>query len=38
MRVLPREILPGATRRLTFWDYFSLVARSPERHGQRAAR
>ena len=38
MRVLPREIPPGATRRLAFWEYFSLVARSPERHGQRAAR
>jgi circadian clock protein KaiC len=37
MRVLPREIPPGATRRLAFWEYFSLVARSPERHGQRAA-
>src|SRR5688572_8618332 len=36
MRVLPREIPPGATRRLAFWEYFSLVSRSPERHGQRA--
>lgn len=32
MRVLPREIPPGATRRLAFWEYYSLVARSPERH------
>ena len=32
MRVLPREIPPGATRRLAFWEYFGLVARSPERH------
>jgi circadian clock protein KaiC len=32
MRVLPREIPPGATRRLPFWEYYSLVARSPERH------
>jgi circadian clock protein KaiC len=32
MRVLPREIAPGAARRLAFWEYFSLVARSPERH------
>jgi circadian clock protein KaiC len=36
MRVLPREIPPGATRRLAFWEYFSLVARSPERHGQQS--
>src|SRR5687767_12659074 len=36
MRVLPREIPPEATRRLAFWEYFSLVARSPERRGQRA--
>ncbi|HMH50035.1 MAG TPA: ATPase domain-containing protein [Candidatus Acidoferrum sp.] len=35
MRVLPREIAPGAARRLAFWEYFSLVARSPERHAQR---
>jgi hypothetical protein len=34
MRVLPREIPPGATRRLAFWEYSSLVARSPERHAQ----
>jgi circadian clock protein KaiC len=32
MRVLPREIPPGATRRLAFWEYLGLVARSPERH------
>ncbi|HET9489800.1 MAG TPA: ATPase domain-containing protein [Methylomirabilota bacterium] len=32
MRVLPREIPAGATRRLPFWEYYSLVARSPERH------
>jgi circadian clock protein KaiC len=32
MRVLPRQIPPGATRRLAFWEYFSLVSRSPERH------
>ena len=32
MRVLPRQIPPGATRRLAFWEYFGLVARSPERH------
>ncbi len=32
MRVLPREIPAGATRRLAFWEYNSLVARSPERH------
>jgi circadian clock protein KaiC len=31
MRVLPREIPPGATRRLAFWEYGSLVARSPSR-------
>ena len=31
MRVLPREIPPGAARRLAFGEYFSLVARSPER-------
>jgi len=37
MRVLPRQIPPDATRRLAFWEYFSLVARSPERHGHRAA-
>jgi hypothetical protein len=30
--VRPREIPPGATRRPAFWEYFSLVARSPERH------
>jgi circadian clock protein KaiC len=34
MRVLPREIPAGATRRLAFWEYFSLIARSPERRGQ----
>jgi circadian clock protein KaiC len=32
MRVLPREIPAGATRRLPFSEYYSLVARSPERH------
>lgn len=32
MRVLPREIPAGATRRLPFGEYYSLVARSPERH------
>jgi hypothetical protein len=32
MRVLPRQIPPGATRRLAFWEYYSLVSRSPERH------
>jgi circadian clock protein KaiC len=32
MHVLPREIPPGATRRIPFWEYYSLVARSPERH------
>ena len=32
MRVLPREIPPGPTRRLAFWEYHSLVSRSPERH------
>jgi circadian clock protein KaiC len=32
MHVLPRQIPPGATRRLAFWEYNSLVARSPERH------
>ena len=32
MRVLPRSIPPGATRRLAFWEYYSLVSRSPERH------
>jgi hypothetical protein len=34
MRVLPREIPPSAPRRRAFWEYFSLVARSPERHAQ----
>ena len=34
MRVLPREIAPSAARRLAFWEYFSLVGRSPERHGR----
>jgi len=33
MRVLPRQIPPGATRHLAFWEYYSLVSRSPERHG-----
>jgi hypothetical protein len=32
MRMLPRQIPPGATRRLAFWEYYSLVSRSPERH------
>ena len=32
MRVLPREIPGGAVGRLAFWEYHSLVARSPERH------
>jgi circadian clock protein KaiC len=32
MRVLPRQIPPGVTRRLAFWEYYSLVSRSPERH------
>jgi circadian clock protein KaiC len=32
MRVLPREIPPNAARRLAFWEYNGLVARSPERH------
>ena len=32
MHVLPRVIPPGVTRRLAFWEYNSLVARSPERH------
>jgi circadian clock protein KaiC len=32
MRVLPREIPPNAVRRLAFWEYNGLVARSPERH------
>jgi circadian clock protein KaiC len=32
MRVLPRGIPPGATRRLAFWEYYGLIARSPERH------
>jgi circadian clock protein KaiC len=32
MRVLPKEITPGAARRRAFWEYSSLVARSPERH------
>ena len=32
MRVLPRQIPPGATRHLAFWEYYSLVSRSPERH------
>jgi len=32
MRVLPRELPAGAARRLPFWEYYSLVARSPERH------
>jgi circadian clock protein KaiC len=36
MRVLPREIPAGATRRLPFWEYYSLVARSPERHAPQA--
>jgi circadian clock protein KaiC len=36
MRVLPREIPPGATRRLAFWEYYSLVARSPERHASQS--
>jgi len=31
MRVLPREIPPAATRALAFWEYYSLVARSPTR-------
>src|ERR1051326_4588406 len=35
MRVLPRQIPPGATRRLAFWEYYSLVSRSPERHAAR---
>ena len=33
MRVLPRAVPPPAARRLAFWEYYSLVARSPERHG-----
>lgn len=36
MRVLPREIPPGAVRRLAFWEYNSLVARSPERRASRS--
>src|SRR5687768_3521746 len=32
MRVLPRGIPPGATRRLAFWEYYGLIGRSPERH------
>ena len=32
MRMLPRVIPPDATRRLAFWEYYSLVGRSPERH------
>ncbi len=32
MHVLPREIPPSARARLAFWEYNSLVARSPERH------
>jgi hypothetical protein len=32
MHVLPRHVPPGAARRLAFWEYNSLVARSPERH------
>ena len=32
MHVLPREIPPSARVRLAFWEYNSLVARSPERH------
>jgi hypothetical protein len=36
MRVLPRELPPAAPRRLAFWEYFSLVARSPERHAQQS--
>jgi circadian clock protein KaiC len=32
MRVLPREIPSGARRRLAFWEYYGLIARSPERH------
>jgi circadian clock protein KaiC len=32
MRVLPKEIPPHAARRLAFWEHYSLVARSPERH------
>jgi circadian clock protein KaiC len=37
LRVLPREIPPGVSRRLAFWEYFSLVARSPERHAPQSA-
>ena len=32
MRVLPRQIPPGATRRRAFSEYYSLVSRSPGRH------
>lgn len=32
MHVLPRQIPPGVTRRLAFWEFYSLVSRSPERH------
>jgi circadian clock protein KaiC len=38
MRVLPREIPPGLARRLAFSEYFSLVARSPERHSAQSGR
>jgi circadian clock protein KaiC len=36
MSVLPRAISPGATRRRAFSEYFSLVARSPERHASQS--
>jgi len=36
MRVLPREIPAGAAGRLAFWEYASLVARSPERHARQS--
>jgi len=36
MRVLPREIPAGATHRLAFWEYNSLVARSPARHASQS--
>jgi circadian clock protein KaiC len=36
MRVLPREIPAGAARRLAFWEYNSLVARSPERRSSQS--
>jgi len=36
MRVLLREIPPGAARKRAFWEYYGLVARSPERRAEQS--